>query len=786
MRMLWRKLYRDLWRMRGQVIAIALVIAGGVATWIISLSTLTALNSTMQAFYSEQRFADAFAQAVRAPVSLLPRIAEIPGVHSFEARLRASGTVSLKNYHKPVSALIMSLPDYREPAVNLLYLRKGRLPEPGRDREVAVSEAFAEAHALELGDTLGLLVRGRRIDATLTGIVLSPEFIYQIKPGDLFPDYERYGIFWMRTAPLAALADLEGSFNDLAIRYSASAFPAAMREQADRLLAPYGGTGMYERDDQFSHRYLASELDQLEAMAFIVPVIFIGVAAFLLNIVIARLVAQQREQIATLKAFGYGNGSIAVHFLTMVLVVVFIGGLSGTFAGARLGYGLSQVYAEFFRFPYIDYRLTPAVLISGIGITMVSAVLGTWHSLQAAWSLAPAEAMRPEAPARYRHSLVERLAPFHWLPQTGRMILRHLERRPVKSLLSMLGIALSIAILTVGNFQEDAIDYMIEAQYRLAAREDLAVAFDQNLGEQAILEFGRMDGVNRVEAFRSAPVRLHYGHRSIRTGLLGLQHDAVIHRLLDTELNPVPPPEQGLLISDYYAHELGVKPGDILTLEVMDGSQPVRNIVLSRTVREFVGASAYMEINTLHRLLGQREYSGVFLDIDPEYKDALMKQLDETPAVASVSEREASISSFYETLGEMVLIFAFVNTLLAGSIAFGVIYNSARIALSERRRELASLRVLGFTRNEVAVILIGEMLILAILALPLGFLIGYGFCWSIATSMTSELYRVPLVVETSSYAFSAAVAMAALVISLIIIKYRTNRLDMIAVLKTRE
>lgn len=782
-----RKLLRDLAGMWGQALAIALVIASGVSTFVMSLSTMDSLRFTQQSFYRDYRFADVFASLKRAPQSLARRIAEIPGVESVETRVIATVTVDIRDFPEPVSGQLVSLPDDGRASMNRLYLRQGRLIASGHDDEVIISEAFAQAHRLQPGDSLRVTINGRRKSLTIVGAALSPEYVYQIQPGALFPDYQRYGIFWMGRTPLGAAYDMDGAFNNVVLTLRARSSLPAVIERLDRLLEPYGGLGAYGRDEQLSHKYLSSELKQLENMATLFPVIFLSVAAFLLNVVVSRLLTLQREQIAALKAFGYGNRAVGWHYLKLVMAIALVGVALGVAGGSWMGHGLASLYQDFFKFPYLHYRLAPWVIAAAALISLAAAALGAWQAVRRAARLPPAQAMRPEPPAHYRQTGIERLGLQGLFSQPTRMILRQLERQPFKALLTSLGIAFSCAILIVGSFQKDAIDYMVRVQFGLSQRDDMTVTFVEPTSSRALYDLLSLPGVEYGEGFRSVPVRLRLGHRSYRTGIQGLQADSDLHRLLDTRLRTLSLPPEGIVLTDYLGKKLNAQPGDVITVEVLEGDRPIRKVPVAALVSQFVGLAAYMDNTALNRLLRESNtLSGAYLTVDKRYQPMLYTMLKDTPRIAGTVIKQSAIDSFYETMGDNILVFAFINTLLAGTIAFGVVYNSARISLSERGRELASLRVLGFTRGEVSYILLGELGLLTLLGIPPGFAIGRGLCALLIRAMQSELYRVPLVTEPSTYSFAAVVVLSATVVSGGLIWRKLAGLDLVGVLKTRE
>lgn len=786
MRALNIKLLRNLWTLKGQGIAIAAVIATGVAMYVMSLTALESLRLSQNSVYQNQRFAHLFANLKRAPESLAERLRDIPGVATLETRVQAPLNIQMPGFDDPITGLALSIPDGSQPQLNRLYLRAGQLPEPNRDEQVVISEAFAEAHQLAPGDPLPVVINGRYQRLLITGIALSPEYIYQIRPGDLFPDYARYGILWMNRSALEAAYGMDGAFNNVTATLSPRYSSDRVIEAIDLVLAPWGGLGAYDREDQISHRYLEQELTSIEGMALFLPLIFLGVAAFLLNVVAARLIRTQREQVAVLKAFGYSRTAVAMHYLMLVLVVVLIGSVAGVLLGVWMAAGMASMYQEYFRFPWLEFRLRPMVAISAIMIAGGATVVGTLSAVHRAFKLPAAEAMRPEPPAQFRRTLVERLG-ITWLSQPTRMILRNVERQPVKAGLSILGIAFAIAMMMLTGFQKGSIDYMMDVQFRLAQKQDMTVTFVEATDGRAINELRALPGVRHVESFRSAPAILRYGHREHRTAVQGYQPDSQLNTILNNTLQPITLPEDGVMLTDHLANMLGIKPGDLLQVSVQEGRRPELEIPVAGLVTEFVGVGAYMRQANLSRLLREGDtVSGAFLAVDPEAATDISRRLQDMPRVAGVSLQKTTISAFHSMMDETILLFTLFSMVMAGSIAFAVVYNNARIAFAERGRELASLRVLGFTRSEVAFILIGELLLLTVLAIPVGFALGYGLSWLLTIAMATDLFRIPLIITPQTYATAAVGVLIATVLSALIIARSLMRLDMVSALKAAE
>ena len=784
---LTKKLFRELWAMRGQGLAIALVVASGVATFVMAVSTYDSLQLTQSTFYAEYRFADVFASLKRAPKSIADRIREIPGVDQVDTRVVAPVNLDIEGYPDPATGMLISVSGGNEGHLNALYLREGRFVDPLRDDEVIVSEAFTEAHSLMPGDSLSAIVNGRRKTLTIVGIALSPEFVNQIKPGSMIPDFKSYAILWMAEKPLATAYNMDGAFNTLALTLESGANEHDVIDRLDDLLARYGSLGAYGRQDQLSHRFLHEEFRQLESMATMYPTIFLGVAAFLLNIVFGRLFQMEREQIATLKAFGYSNFAIGLHYLQFVAMIALVGLLIGIAGGVWMGQGLSRLYVEFYRFPEMLYRLDPSVVFWAAVITLGASFAGTIFAVRRAALQPPAEAMRPEPPARYGPTIFERIGLGRLYSEPMRMIARNLERRPIKALLTATGIAAAYAILVMGLFFRDSIDHMIDVQYWLAQRDDITVTFNEPTSYQAMLDLQRMEGVEYAEGYRAVPVRLRVGHHTYRTVILGLPRDSDLHRTLDESLQPVNPSNGGLVLTDYLAELLEARAGDPVTVEVLEGARPVIETPLAGTINQFLGVSGYMGRDELNRFMGEGSaLSGVCLAVDKRYESDIYQRIKEMPRVAGTDIRHKAIANMQDMMDQQILVFAGVTTLLAGIIAFGVVYNTARVTLSERSRELASMRVLGFTRGETAFILLGELGFLTFLSLPIGAAMGTGLSTLFIQTMETDIFRIPLVLTPRTFGYAAVVILLSSLLSGIVIRQKINHLDLVGVLKTRE
>lgn len=785
MRALDRKLLRDAWHYRSQLGAIVAVVACGVALFVALRSMNGHLRRSRDEFYEKYRFADLFVPLKRAPTELAVTAASIPGVAEVASRIVMESTIDVPGLDEPAVGRLVSIPVPRAPTLNEPHLLAGRWPMPDEQDAVLASAAFVRANRLRPGDSVGAVLHGRWRWLRITGTAISPEYIYEIGGASIFPDNLRFGVFWMSQDALAGVFDLAGAFNDLSVTLTNDVAEEEVIADLDRLLRPYGSFGAYGRESQVSHAFLNGEIEETQVTSVLLPAIFLGVTAFLLHLVLSRLVGTQREQVATLKAFGYANAPVAIHYLGLALIPVALGSVLGLAVGYWFAEMLAGVYARFFQFPSAEFVLDWNVAIVAIAVGALAGLVGALSAVVRTTALPPAEAMRPDAPPRFRGGVLERLRPFRRLGPAAQIIMRNLERRPGKAALSIVGLALAGGLVVTVMAMYDAIDLIKHVQFHDVMREDVTVTFEVPRTRTALAEVRRLPGVLVAEPFRAVPVRFRSGSREHRTAIFGVDPHAQLRQVRDEGGRPLVPPTHGVLLSGVLARVLDAKPGDRLRVEVLEGERKSGELLVAGVTNEMVGTAAWMETAALDRFAGAAT-SGVFLAVDPRRIDALYTALKRLPAVNSVAVRDVQLRSFEQTISESFNISLVTMLGFAVVIAFGIVYNSARVALSERGRELASLRVLGFTEREVATMLLGEQVVLAAASLPVGFLIAGSLCWLVAVRFESELYRIPVLIEGTSYLFGVAVIAVAGVLSALAIRGRIGHLDLVAVLKTRE
>jgi len=789
MRALDRKLLRNLGSMKGQVVAIVLIIACGVASFVTVITAYRGLKASRNTYYERYRMADVFATVKRAPRSVLRDLERVPGVRRAEGRIVFEVTIDLPELAQPCSGRVLSVPDRRRRIINDLHLVRGDWFTGDGTREVIVSDGFARIHGLQIGDELRVLMNNKKEGLRIVATALSPEFVYLIRgAGDILPDPEHFTVLWMSETFAEGVFDFEDAMNDVVASLGRGAQTQDVIDAFDHVLDRYGGYGAYAQKDQASDRYLSAEIQGLEASATMTPTIFLAVAAFVLNMLMRRLVRTQRTQIAVFRAFGYSTRDLAFHYLGLALLVGLLGGAAGIGLGLYFAHYVLEAYREFFSFPVLEFGVDPVAVPLGLAISLGFAALGALGAVREAVRLEPAEGMRPESPHVYRRSLIERI-PFLWrrLGFTSRMVVRRLSRAKWRAAATVFGVSLSVSILLLTFFSYDAMFALMDTQFRLVERQDVHVTFHDERSRAALYEVRRLEGVRHAEPELAVAVNLVNGWRKRQTALIGLEGRHDLYGLLDAEQRAIPLPEEGLLLSSKLADLLGVGVGDEVEVRVLTGRKPVFLAPVTSVVEEYMGVTAYADLHTLSRWIGESMVvTGVRLLVDPRREEALGHELKDLPAVAGVTFKSQTERVFQDTIAESQNIMLGILLLFAGAIIFGVLYNAARIALAERHRELGALRVLGFTHREASILLSSENLLLAVLAVPPGLALGTLFSWWLTKAYETDLYRFPFVLTAESVFHTVVITLAFAVLASLAVLRRLRRLDLVEVLKDRE
>ncbi|MFZ9394904.1 MAG: ABC transporter permease [Erythrobacter sp.] len=781
------KLLRDLWRMRGQVLAIAVVLAAAAATFVLSMSVHASLTQTRDIYYARNNFAEVFADLTRAPRSIVARANAIPGVRRAEGTIRQYATLDMPGNSAPVRAVVNSIDEHGRDQLNRLTLRVGRMPRSGEPAEVVIDEAFAKANRLGPGDTVEAQIYGNRQQLRIVGVGLAPNYIYALAPGVLVPDDRLFGIFWMGEKALEAATDRTEAINTLSLTLERGAVRADVIRALDRMLEPYGGTGAYGREDHVSHAFLDNELMQLEALTKVIPPVFLLVSGFLVYVVLGRLIRTERSQIGLIKAFGYSDRAVGWHYTKFALVTALLATAIGIAGGMWMGRAMTELYAEYYRFPFLFYHLDARVAAAATALAFGAAVLGAVGGAREAVRLNPAVAMLPPPPPSYRGGLIERLGQRGGFTAVGNMIVRHIARWPSRSAITVLGVALSIGLLFSTMQFLDSSRSMLDTYFFRSQRQDLTVTFTEPRNEDAIRDLAHIPGVLRVEPVRIVAVRMSHGNRAERTTIESGPASNVLTARIDAGGREIALPQAGLMLSSQLARQLKVSAGDRVLVEMLGGQRTKMFLPVSAIIDEYIGAQAYAGEATLGRITRDAAPVGAAqLRIDPSARGQILIQLKDMPQVLGVTERDAALQKFEEVIDDNIFTMLAFYIAFASAIAVGVVYNSARILFSERAHELATLRVLGYFRSEVGLVLMGELALLVVASVPLGCIIGFWLAQLMTVMFSSDLFRLPFDPLRASYGYAVIIVLVAASATAVIVSRRVMQLDMVRVLKARE
>jgi putative ABC transport system permease protein len=780
-------LIADLRRTWRQGIAISLLLACGIALFVMTTSAMRSLETSMQRYYRNYQFADLFVRLTRAPLERADRIARLPGVLRVQTRVIHAVLLDMPGMVEPASCRLVSISQDADRDMNRVHLRRGRFPLAFGHNEVIASEPFAEAHRLNPGDSLTVNMDGRMERLRIVGIGLSPECVYAVQPGLLLTDNRRFGILWMPRRQMEAAFNMEGAFNDLSLTLQPRANVADVVFEVDRILESFGGQGAYGRADQESHRRLADEMHQMRSMAFVTPMVFLSVAAFLFNIVLSRLVHQQKDQIATLRAFGYTRWELAMYYMQFMSVLVALGAALGLAVGWRMSWWMIDLYVIFFRFPTVTYQLAVPESAFAVLLGIFAASLGGFTVVRSVMQLQPAVAMRPETPHSFGATWLDRVGLGVWVSPMMRMIIRRLEANPMATCLSVLGIAMGVAVLVLGSFMRDTIDFVFDVQFGRSQRHDVMLTFNESLSPAVMHDVVHLPGVSRAEGFRSVPVRLRHGSRHHRLALMGLDEQPYLNRILDDQQHPIRlTPQSGVTLTEKLAQILEIRQGEQLEIEVLDRKMKPVMAPVAVIYSNYTDPAAYIHRQDLHRLLRESEQlSGAFLSVDSRAIDQLYTTIKRVPKVAGVLDSQAARKHFRDLINENTKVMRLVNSIFGSLIALGVIYNAALITLAESSRDLATLRVIGFSRHEVFSVVFGELAVLTLLAIPVGLVIGVGLSYLATLALDTETHRFPCVVHRNTLAYATSVICIAAVASTYEVKRMLDRLDLVQVLKVK-
>lgn len=790
MRVLTKKILRTVRRNVGQTLAVAAVIMCGTATLIAFTTAHRNLLLSKDTYYAANQFADFEIMLERAPDSVLFKLEEIDGVREVRGRIVEEAKLDLGSGREARTGRIVSMPARRGPVLNNVVVSEGRYFDPSATNEVILSSAFADANELRLGETIQVTVDGRQHALRIVGFGQSPEYIYIIRSiQDMIPAPERFGILWVPEEFAEGALAMQSAANNIVGTVDNPAELDRILDQAETVLETYGVFAKIKSEDQVSNRFISDEIRGLESTTRVIPPVFLGIAALVIAILMNRMVRNERTQIGLLKAYGHSNLAVAMHYIQYAAILGVIGSIAGGLLGQWAADQMMGMYGQFYEFPELRNRFYTDVFLRGSAIAVFFAVAGSWLAARRASRIQPAESMRPEAPRTARHSWLER-SPRVWsmLSFTSKMIARNVSRHPFRAALNAFAVMISCGLLIIGFFMLDGMDYLMRFQFEISQRQDARVNFIVERGQDAVREVARYEHVREAEPQLQYPFEMRNGWYKKDVVIIGLPQGGRLQRLIDSNENEVAVPETGLVLSERLAYDLGAQIGDSITIKPLYGKVDVeRAVPVKKIVQQYFGASAYMSLDALSDVLDEEmAVNAVLVRMDRGTERTLTERVRDVPGVATVEIRRDAHENLKETLGQQMAVSSVTTILFAGIIAFSVIYNVTTVSLAERERELASLRILGFSRQEVGRVLYRENFMTGAIGLALGVPFGMLACRGLIEAFNTELYRLPFYIDTSTIFVAIGLTISFIVFANLAVRRKLVRLDLVEVLKSRE
>ena len=794
---LLRKLFRDLYYRKGSLITLVVIVAIGVGCYVGMAGVYRDLVGTKDTYYNKYKIADFYVDLKRVPEWAVDETSELPNVREIRGRVYFQVLIDLPAIEEPISGTAISMPFEQTDVINDIFLRSGAWFSGENEKEVILNEAFARENGLYPGSRIKVMLLDKQHDLLVVGTAMSPEFVFLISPGSvgLAPDPAKFGVMYLPEKFLQESCDLRGAYNQiigLAHDNSKTSLTATL-DIIERKMEPYGVTNTKLGEDQISVSYLNDEMAGLKVSSKVMPTIFLVVAALVLNVIMGRLVAQQRTIIGTLKALGYSSGFIKRHYLCYGAIIGIMGGVAGIAVGFWIQGAMLELYRQYYPMPNIEQHFYFRILFIGMGISILFAVLGTLKGVGYSAKLEPAEAMRPPPPEKGHKVLPERIG-FFWnpLPFRWKMILRAVFRNPFRSSVSVFSCIIATALVFSALSMTDALNYLMNYEYRWVSHQDITVALRDPAGFDTPSEILDLPTISQAESQLVVVCDLKNGPYEKRIGITGLVDNNHLYTPLDKNKKPISVPESGLILSNKLAEILNVSPGDHLIFRPLIGLRREVVAPVIGTVDTFLGLPAYANISYLSRLLGEEWASNTilanqFMSLDDISSDNhFLDDLKKRPKVVGIGERTRAFTQLNETFGKSMGAMISIMVLFAGLIAFGSVLNASLVSLSERQREVGTLRVLGYTPRQVSGIFSGESFLLNIIGILFGLGFGILLAYFMSMAYSTELYRFPAIILPSSLFYTAVIMFVFVSLAQIIIFRLIRKLEWLEVLKVKE
>jgi len=783
MRKLDVRLLRLIKNSKGQFISISLMVILALTIYVSFSMVGDNLNNSIYDYYNITNFGDIFVDVVRVPKVAIDQLHNIEGIELAQGRISSDVPLRVDDPDEKVTVRITSVPKESH-IINDLYVIEGN-GLTGNSKSAVVLQQFSNARGIELEDKITPYIAGREYSLDIVGIVGSPEYIYLMEnEQSLIPAPEKFGVIYVTEDFAQSVLGYQGSYNEIVIKVKDShinrldSIVDEIEEQLDR----YGVRQTTKREDQLSHFMMMQEVDQLDVMATAITLLFLIVAAVIINVMLSRIVKNDRTSIGVMKALGYSNLQIMLHYTKFSLAIGLVGSLIGIGLSIPISMSFTSLYIMFMNIPLFQMRVYYVYFIYGVLLTSVFCVVSGVIGARSVTKILPADSMKPEAPKSGGRIFLERFKniwsriSFSW-----KMVIRNILRNKRRAAFLVVGIALTYGITMVPVFMSSVWTNIFTVHYGEFQRMNYNIDFTSPMSNNAMRELSKIIEVDDIEPKSEIPFEFRNGWRKKSVMTIGLLSETEFYNFKSPSGQRLGLPREGMLLSERLAESLHVSVGDeVLVKNFMPGKEDAY-IEVKGIIEQHLGTNAYMDIDALNELLGEK---GMITGVLMNSRDDVVNNLRDVKNIRQIQSVEDMKNSFIEFM-DMIIYSVGVMMLFGGVLGFAIVYNITIISISERLMEFSSLRVMGFEKKEIYKMVSRENGLLSVLGILFGVPLGYGMCAGIISAISMDMVGIPLIINTSTYFTTAFATIVFIGIAQLATVRKIYKIDFLEALKNR-
>jgi len=774
------RLLRLIKNSKGQFIAITALVIVGLTIYTALSTAIVNMEDTLNYYYDETNFADIFVQFSKIPETALDKVNKINGVKDVEGRIVFDIQMKVDNGDEKVKSRIISIPD--NSIVNKLFIVDGNKIE-AKNKDAIVIEQFANARNIRINDTIQPYIEGRVFDLRVSGISASPEYVYLMEnEQSLLPMPDKFGVIYVSEDFARQNFGFKDSYNEVSITVKDKDHIDKIITQIEKELDQYGIKRIYSREEQLSNRMVSEEIKGVKQTSSTVPVIFLGVAAVIIAAMLSRMVRNDRMSIGVLKALGYNNMNILMHYTKFSILIGFIGSVFGLIFGTILSGNIAKLYIQFFNIPMLKFNFYYEYMIIAIVLSIVFCTFaGIWGARRVI-KILPAESMRPEPPKQGGRAFIDRID-ILWkhLSFSWKMVLRNIFRNKKRFVFITFGIAMTFAISLIPSMMNSAMNDIFEGHYSDFQKMDYNINFSTPLNINAVNEIKHIVDTDRIEPKIEFPFELIYGNNKLVANIIGVKSNTEFYGFKNLKGQSINLPNDGIVLSEGLARFIGVEKGDKVKIKTFIPNKDDIYVEVKDIIKQSLGTNGYMEISYMGNILLDKSLiTGVYINSS----DNIKGELENIKGIASIQSLADMRSIFEQFMGLMIGSIS-VMIVFAGILGFAIVYNSTIMNIAERRLEFSSLRVMGFSKKEIFKIITKENSVMTILGIILGIPLGQSMISSLESTFSTEIYTIEMNPTLSSYIITAILTIIFVIIAQLATYKKINSLDFIEALKNR-